>query len=350
MDKRLIEYRDRFRRTLLRWLWREWSALGVAGASEYETRNVIDPKALLLFTATLGRSDPRLFDEVLDWLVANGRLLNGPRLKRLLREYEMESGNVVAAMCGVLAARGRRLDWKMEPANAAPVEDLFQGEDGRPLPDYGERDPVFLAQGFRRGRLELRQFSQPPDPANPACLWLTLRALFGVSCRVEVMLYLVTRTSGHPSQIARDVGYTQRNVQDVMVSMAASGQLRATRKGREVEYRLASTLWHRLLLADQTPPIWMPWSAVFRALEQVWLWLSAQKCESLAENALTSELFLLVRRIRPWLERADLAHGLTPESQGVGADYVTTFIRDMDRVLAQAGLEPGAVEDDPAPK
>lgn len=349
MDKRLKEFRSRFRRTTLRWLWREWSALGVAGATARETRNAIDPEALLLFTGTLGRSDPRLFDEVVDWLAAHGRLLNGPRLKRLLREYELESGQVVAAACQVLAARGRRLDWKMEPAGAAAEEPLFQDEEGRPLPDFGARDPDFLAQGFRRGRLELRQYSQPPDPANPACLWLTLRALFGISCRVEIMLYLVSRTSGHPSQIARDVGYTQRNVQDVMVNMAASGQLRATRKGREVEYRLASPLWHRLLLADQAPPKWLLWPAVFRALEQVWLWLSAEKTEALAGNVLASELFLLVRRIRPWLERADLAHGLAPESQGVGADYVAAFIRDMDLLLALAGMETGDAENEPAP-
>lgn len=349
MDQRLKEFRGRFRRTVLRWLWREWSALGVAGASAREMRNAIDPEALLLFTGTLGRSDPRLFDEVLDWLVANGRLLNGPRLKRLLREYEMESGKVVAAMCQVLVARGRRLDWKMPPAGSAPEEALFQGEDGRPLPDYGARDPDFLAQGFRRGRLELRRYAQPPDPANPACLWLTLRALFGISCRVEIMLYLVSRTSGHPSQIARDVGYAQRNVQDVMVNMAASGQLRATRKGREVEYRLASPLWHRLLLADRDSPNWMLWPALFRALEQVWLWFSAEKTESLAESALTSELFLLVRRIRPWLERADLAHGLTPGNQGIGTDYVATFIRDMDVLLAQAGMGLGDAKGDPAP-
>ena len=46
---------------------------------------VIDPEALLLLTCTMGRHEPRLFDEVLDWLRENGRFINVMRLKRILR-------------------------------------------------------------------------------------------------------------------------------------------------------------------------------------------------------------------------------------------------------------------------
>ena len=338
MNKPLKDYRAKLRLTLLRWLWREWTALGVAGASAIETRNVIDPEALLLFTGTAGRWDPRLFDEVLDWLAANGRLLSGQRLKRLLREYEFQSRRVIAALCSVLPQKGCRLDWKMDPAASAPAAALFYGTDALPLPDYGVRDPDFLAQGFRRGRLELRHYSKPPDPARPACLWLALRSLLGINCRVEIMLYLLTRSCGYPSQIARDTGYTQRNLQDVMVDLAASGQLRVTRKGREVQYRLASPLWKKLLLGAQKSPAWTLWPAVLRALEMVWLRLFDEKFEALSESAQASELFLLMQRIRPLLERADLAHGLTPASQGLGPDYRATFIQDLDAMLTRTGI------------
>lgn len=338
MNKHLKEYKNTLRQTLLQWLWREWTALGVAGASPIETHNIIDPEALLLFTGTVGRWDPRLFDEVMDWLVTNGRLLNGPRLKRLLHESEFASGCVIAAICSVLPGKGRRLDWKIVPASSVPDESLFYGTDDRPLPDYGARDPEFLAQGFRRGRLELRHYSKQPDPARPACLWLTLRSLLGINCRAEIMLYLLTSTCGYPSQIARDTGYTQRNIQNVMVDLAASGQLRTTRKGREVEYRLASPLWKKLLLGSQEPPAWVLWSAVLRALEVVWLRVCDEKFEALSESAQASELFLLMQRIRPLLERADLSHLVTPESQGLGSDYRATFIRDIDTLLKRTGI------------
>jgi len=340
MSKHLKDYRDSLRQTLLEWLWREWTTLGVAGASPIETRHIIDPEALLLFTGTVGRWDPRLFDEVIDWLAINGQLLNGPRFKRMLHESEFSSGRVVAAIFSVLLGKGRRLDWKM--ATAVGMEEaLFYGSDDRPLPDYGTRDPDFLAQGFRRGRLELRHYSKQPDPARPACLWLALRSLLGINCRVEIMLYLLTSTCGYPSQIARDTGYTQRNIQDVMVDLAASGQLRATRKGREVQYRLASPLWKNLLLGAQEPAAWVLWPPVLRAFEEVWLRLCDEKFDALPDSAQASELFVLIQRIRPLLERADLAHLLTPQSQGLGTDYSATFIRDLDSVLKRTGIAVG---------
>ncbi|MEI6809601.1 MAG: hypothetical protein WCN95_12845 [bacterium] len=338
MNKHLKEYSNTLRQTLLQWLWREWTALGVAGASPIEAHNVIDPEALLLFTGTMGRWDPRLFDEVMDWLATNGRLLNGPRLKRLIHESDGASGRVVAAISSVLPGKGQRLDWKIAPAASRPEEALFYGVDDSPLPDYGTRDPDFLAQGFRRGRMELRHYSKQPDPGRPACLWLTLRSLFGINCRAEIMLYLLTNASGYPSQIARNTGYTQRNIQNVMVDLAASGQLRTTRKGREVQYRLASPLWKELLLGAQEPPAWVLWPAVLRALEVVWLRVCDKKFKTLSESAQAGELFLLMQHIRPLLERADIAHLVTPERHGLGSDYCATFIRDMDTILKQTGI------------
>jgi hypothetical protein len=343
MKKFLNESRGFLRQAISCWLWREWTTMGVAGASASEMRHVIDPEALLLFTGTAGRGDPRLFDEVLDWLTANGRLLNGPRLKRLLRAYEFSSGRVLAAICSVLPKKGCRLDWRMNQVESAPEEALFYGADARPLPDYGIRDPDFLALGFRRGQLDLRHYSQPPDPSRPACLWLTLRSLLGINCRVEILVYLLTRSCGYPSQIARETGYTQRNIQDVMVNMAASGQLLATRKRREVEYRLTSPLWKKLLLGAQKSPAWIQWPPVLRALEQVWLRLFDEKLEELSDSTLASELFLLVRKIRPHLECANLAHLLTPESKGLGDDYAATFIGDLTAILKHTGI----VQDNP---
>lgn len=338
MSNHLKEYRDKLRQTLLQWLWREWTSLGVAGTGPVETRGMIDPEALLLFTCTVGRWDPRLFDEVIDWMFVNGSRLNGPRLKRMLRETGFSASRVVAATCAVLSRNGRRLDWKMTSAEPEPAEVLFFGKDFLPLPDYGRCDPDFLAQGFRRGKLELRNFSRQPDPVRPACLWLTLRSLLGITCRAEIMLYLLTNPSGYPSRIARDTGYTQRNIQDVMVDLAASGQLRQTRRGREVHYSLASPLWQKLLLGTNKPPKWMLWSAVLRALELVWLRLCDEKFQSLSNSAQSGELFMLIQRIRPLVERADMGHLLAPESRGLGPDYHATFANDLDAILRQAGI------------
>ena len=46
------------------------------------------PGAMLLFTLEMGRYEPRLFDEVLDWLVINGRWIDLQRLRGILHERQ----------------------------------------------------------------------------------------------------------------------------------------------------------------------------------------------------------------------------------------------------------------------
>jgi hypothetical protein len=57
-----------------------------------ETPWMIDPEALLLATCTFGRYEPRLFDEVLDWMRTNGWVMNTQRLGTVLREESWGAG------------------------------------------------------------------------------------------------------------------------------------------------------------------------------------------------------------------------------------------------------------------
>ena len=105
MSPSLTEFRDEFQELLLDFLWRQWSALGVAGHAKHSDPWIIDPEALLLITCTLGRHDPRLFDEMLDWVKTNGTFINTLRLKRILRT-EQFSG---ARACGRGRINGQRI-------------------------------------------------------------------------------------------------------------------------------------------------------------------------------------------------------------------------------------------------
>ena len=49
--------------------------MGVLATAERRYRWAADPEALLLLTFEVGREEPRLFAEVLDWLVKNERLI-----------------------------------------------------------------------------------------------------------------------------------------------------------------------------------------------------------------------------------------------------------------------------------
>ena len=72
MNPLLPEFKNQFLGQVLDRLWGQWTTLGVAGHAGEPTPWIIDPEALLLATCTFGRCEPRMFDEVLDWLQTNG--------------------------------------------------------------------------------------------------------------------------------------------------------------------------------------------------------------------------------------------------------------------------------------
>jgi hypothetical protein len=74
--------------TLDRFAWEEWAQMGVFATAGPPRKWAQDPEALLLFTFEVGRRDPRLFDEVLDWLVTNEQLVNLRRLRSLAVDPE----------------------------------------------------------------------------------------------------------------------------------------------------------------------------------------------------------------------------------------------------------------------
>src|SRR5258708_3265973 len=169
MNQPLKTFKQEYQNLLLNFLWRQWSALGVAGQASGEDAWIIDPEALLLLTCTLGRHEPRLFDEMLDWLRENGRFMNVMRLKRILQMEKFAGERVLAAVAGVLAKGTEATKWKMLANSVdqpAAEEIFFFAPDGKPQPVLGEPEPHFARCGFRRGPLRLRGYSQKFRPSQ----------------------------------------------------------------------------------------------------------------------------------------------------------------------------------------
>ena len=241
MNPSLKAFKGEYQSRLLDFLWRQWSAFGVAGQTSPEHQRILDPEGLLLLTCTVGRHDPRLFDEMLDWLHANGWLINVMRLKRILRTEKFTGERVLAAVAGLLAKGAETPKWKQladSPEQPPVTEKLFFGEDGTPLSAIGEPEPLFARYGWERGPLRLRGYSQEFRPTEPATLVLQLRALLGINVRCEIVLYLLTHDAAHPSQIARDAYYFDRAVQGTLADMSRSGVIQVRATGRE-KYLLA---------------------------------------------------------------------------------------------------------------
>ena len=337
MKQSLTTFRDQVRDKLLAFLWRQWSALGVAGHAKTNDPWAIDPEALLLLTATVGRHDARLFDEVLDWLDVNGTFINVQRLRRIQQTEGFAGLPVLAGIAGVIGRGAQAVKWK----NLATVESvgepqpLFFLPDYRPLPVLGEPDPVFARVGLLRDPAKPRGYAQPFFPNERTALILQLRALLGVNARAEIIQYLLTHEAAHPAEIARQAYYFKKTVQDALVDMHRSGVVEVRTFGREKHYWLVPEPWARLLHRDDEGkmPFWISWPAVFIALERIWLKLLDPTLDDLDPRVLAVELRKLLADIRPAVERAGFPANTLSRLQYTGDEFVSAFLNDIHSIL-----------------
>jgi len=336
MNQSLRTFKDEFQNLLLNFLWRQWSALGVAGQASGEDVWIIDPEALLLLTCTMGRHEPRLFDEVLDWLQENGRFINIMRLKRIFRTEKFAGERTLAAVAACLSKGTEALKWKLLAESVQPTsvkEEFFISPEGKPLPVLGEPEPYFARYGFKRGPLRLRGYSQKFRPTQTTNLALQLRALFGINVRCEIVLYLLTHEAAHPSQIAREAYYFERAVQGTLVDMNQSGIVQLRSSGREKHYWLLQKHWAALLNRPEQFPLWINWPPLFSALERIWLKLKDPRLEALDPLLQSSELRQLMVEVRPAFERARFDKNLSDDRQYLGEKYLPVFLADVTRLL-----------------
>ena len=112
MNDWLIKSKDQFQEHIYDFLWQEWSILGIAGVAKSKDIRIIDPEALLLFSLSVCRYEPRLFDEILDWLFQNGHFINVQRLNQIQKKYDFNCGPQLSAIAELLAQKSSyRLKW-----------------------------------------------------------------------------------------------------------------------------------------------------------------------------------------------------------------------------------------------
>jgi predicted transcriptional regulator len=337
MEQSLISFRNRFREQLSSFLWRQWHALGVAGYEGALDDWYIDPEALLLFSLTISRSEARLFDEIMDWLAANGNFINIQRLKTILSKEHFSSGKVLIPVAEIMSNDGKLLKWKgliksggmEEPAQ----ESLFFSADGLPVQMFGSPDKVFYKHGFERGEFKLRGHTQQVRNIRNTGVLFKLRALFGINVRCEIILYLLTHESAHPSKIAHEAYYAQKTVQDILVDMVKSGLVFMRPYGKEKHYWLKADKWFEFLNIEKTGLKWTNWPSLFGALEKIWLKLNDDKLINMDALMQSSELRQLMGEIRPKIETAGFGALLSDEKQYLGESYTDVFLGDIEKIL-----------------
>ncbi len=330
--------RDRLLRHFLDFLWHQWSALGVAGQRRGEDNRLIDPEALLLATTRFGRHDARLLDEVIDWLGSNGKRINLQRLRRIHDEWPVADLRVLAAISGGLATQSIMRKWitlsDPLPAGAEP-EPLFIGLDGSALPIFHKPDPEFLRYGLLRDPMERRRMSQSPDPSRAANLLCSLRALFGVNARAEMIAWLLTHESGHPAAIARDTGYFSKSVQHTLNEMEDSGHIRSRRHGREKIFWVKPGAWDFLITWSQPSgfPRWVDWMPVFSAITTFIDALGEPGLDDAPEQIQSIQLRQALDAAMPALSRAGLAESLTASRKLTGTQLIDAMQEDLNNLV-----------------
>jgi hypothetical protein len=278
----ISEFRDEVQKALVDFLWDEWGQMGVAASTRRRDGWATDPEALLLLTFEVGRGEPRLFDEVLDWMLVNERLLSIQRLRNLAADDE--DRRLVEAVVGWLGQNRRRERLKAKP-----------GEGGKPQPFFrdsrlkvSDPDPAFLVQGFVKPHFEPSGKSQAPNLVLSINFAFRLRLLLGVSVRAEVarVLLATDRPWMNAQELARSTAYAKRNVRDAAASLAAAGFVFSHSIGNENLFE-ASPRWPYFLTIDALPEL-KDWPQIFRGFRRLLRWLVDPANQDLSEYMLLS--------------------------------------------------------------
>ncbi len=320
---------------VLRLLWLQWTELGLSGHGSHSNPWVLDPEALLLATCHFGRYDPRLFDEVVDWLGTNGGIINLQRLKNINQRLEFFQEHTLSALGSHLCGKTNLEKWKSVILTTKTRNQEPYFRDGRtfqPFIQVSEPDPAFAKNGWLRPPLSFSRKSRAVHGNGTTRLLIRLRALFGVNARAEILGYLLTHESVHPSGLAASLSYDQRSVQDNLVSMYASDLLVLCKKGREKHYGLNREAWLQLFGAKAEIPVWIRWPWAYRGLITLFDGL-----EGIPDGEdslyLSARIRSFAEKVREDLQSSKLGWNLPSPTLYPGESYVEVFLEGVRKIL-----------------
>jgi hypothetical protein len=332
--------REDVSRKAVAFAWDQWSQMGVFATPQRPADAwAQDPEALLVFTLDIARDEPRLFDEVLDWLRANGSLVSGRRLTRLAAP-DTETDALVRAAVAWAAKQGSPLRMGGDPPDVPAEPRMVSRVETTPL----RADETFSAHAFLKSAAEPSGKSVAPPALAPINLAFRLRMLFGVGSRAEIVRYLLTADVPQTTTLAiADAAVsTKRNVNDALKDLASARAISRVVAGNEARYSIDRRRWGHFLELDSAEiPIFRDWPALLAALAEINRWLWRSDADTLGDYLRASETRRLTDRLRPLLVRA----GVSVQDHGLGPDYWPSFVATVENALRL--LEPATKETAP---
>lgn len=335
----ISELKERTQQAFLEFAWRQWAQMGVSANAVGFDRWAIDPEAMLLFTIAVARRDPRLFDEILDWIARNRRLLTIQRLRNLTSRFPVDARLVGA----VMASTGEPVlsQWLKSQIPGQLLEDVpvFTSDV---LGFVGKADPIFAEYGYIRPRVVRSGKSREPDIKIPANFAFQLRHLFGPGSRSEVMRILLTFRDGplDAARLSDEVGFAKRNVNDTLASLAASRAVKARWSGNERHFVAYRDKWATFLEVGPSAehiPSFVSWVHLLPASLEIIAWLDAEAERNDSDYLVSSRARELMERVSHHLMMAGL--DVSSERPVHGAAYLSTFADIIESLLAMMGAE-----------
>ncbi len=321
----------------LDFVWRQWSQLGIGHSTTERDPWAQDPEALLIFSLPIARTDPRLFDELLDWLRLNGRLISARRLSTLQPVADSERRLIQAAVAwGEAHATPPRTATSPRKAGGSP-EPVFAGIR------VSTPDPIFLAHGFSKPQSAPSGKSTSPDLSSPIGLAFSLRELLGLaSSRAEIIRFLLTTDQrvSRAATIADAAGYTKRNVNETLSALVAAGLVERTAQGNSAAYSLDRERWLTFLDRD-TCPLDRAWPSIYRALSAITRWQVDTANQELSDYLRASGAYDVIHATHNDVETA----GIRVRSTRRAADAAGDLDQITNELLALLSAVPKHVSD-----
>ena len=279
------KFKQELLNAVLELLWKQWTQLGVAGQINTNDNFVLDPEALLIFSAHFARFDQRLYDLIIDWLQCNGESINLPRLKALLKHF----GDADRNSLGFITTSVNLKKWNVFAKTLLPedieTEQLFFKNDFVSTPDENA-----LRYGFKRNRYVQSNKVMPFSNNGNASLLLRLRGAFGMSARAEAILTMLNKEFCRIQDVADTGGFSWKAASDVLDELCTSGvavTLDKNKRGRTYFLKDISTMSSLFGVDTVKFPDWL---TIFEMLSTVWKCISNPRLDEVSEKTASGEL------------------------------------------------------------
>jgi|GEM_PF-1023921 len=263
-------------------IWAQWSALGARSTGQFKPV-AVDLEALLVGTWSFGRTEPRLFDEALNWCCQFGDLVNVKRLEKLLGEASDPVLNRVGQAWAEVLGKHGEANWKLgvETSDTFGIsERLFLTDELKTQSTGPRRAPIFEEQGLIRGPFEVRRHATPPEFSDLQLAQLFARKFMGGGCRSEVFGLLLLGVDATTTDLAEMTVYSRRSVQGVLRDLKTAGLLDwESGRGRTTRaslYQRVRTNFKAAIMRDWAPeePFRVlevrDWPGFFLGLHRIW--------------------------------------------------------------------------------